>query len=229
MLYSFLKIIFSLYIALPATYFNIQAPATAKDPVINSIIYNVPFVSQAPSGNWKDPRQQDSCEEASVYMAMKWINNETINKKIAENDMLAISDWENKIYGNYHDTSASDTADRLIKNYYEYNNFEVKNNINYKNIIKELNNGNLIITPVDGRKLNNPNYTAPGPDRHMILIVGYDTLKKEFITNDPGTRMGNKYRYDEKIFENAIMDYPTGKKVEIKEINKSMIIIRPKK
>ena len=78
--------------------------------------------------------------------------------------------------------------------------------------------------PVDGRGLN-PKYKAPGPERHMILIRGYDDDTGEFITNDAGTRKGEKYRYKyEKLF-NAIRDYPTGDHVPVVGRIKKMIVV----
>ena len=92
-------------------------------------------------------------------------------------------------------------------------------------MIAELEAGNIIIAPTNGRKLNNPNFSNLGPERHMVLIRGYDYNKKEFITNDPGTKRGEAYRYPEKNLFNAIRDYPTGNHVPIKISKKTMIII----
>ncbi len=35
-------------------------------------VYNVPYVSQVPTGEWNDPRQIDGCEEAVMAMAIAW-------------------------------------------------------------------------------------------------------------------------------------------------------------
>src|SRR4030042_674403 len=170
----------------------------------------IPFASQAPTGNWKDPRQQDSCEEASVLMVIKWIKGERLSKEEAEIKLIAISEWEKREYGNFHDTSAKDTLERIIIGYFKYENAHLKNNASLENIKEELAAGNAVIAPMDGQKLNNPYYTAPGPERHMLVIRGYDADKKEFITNDPGTRRGEGYRYNEDHFFSSIRDYPTG-------------------
>lgn len=187
----------------------------------------IPFASQAPTGNWKDPRQQDSCEEASVLMVIKWIKGESLSKEEAEVKLIAISEWEKREYGNFHDTSAKDTLERIIIGYFKYENAHLKNNASLENIKEELAAGNAVIAPMDGQKLNNPYYTAPGPERHMLVIRGYDADKKEFITNDPGTRRGEGYRYNEDHFFSSIRDYPTGYHEPIETVEKNIIIINP--
>jgi len=37
----------------------------------------------------------------------------------------------------------------------------------------------------------------------MIVIRGFDPATKEFITNDPGTKRGEFYRYDIDLLEKA--------------------------
>ena len=59
----------------------------------------------------------------------------------------------------------------------------------------------------------------------MIIIRGYDPLTKEFITNDPGTRKGELYRYDATVLYEAIRDYPTGYHEIIPHIEKNMIVV----
>ena len=90
----------------------------------------------------------------------------------------------------------------------------------------ELARGNLVLVPANGIKLNNPNFTPPGPDRHMLVIKGYDLDSGEFITNDPGTRKGEGYRYKEEIIMGAITDYPTGDHLQMTgEEEKAMIVV----
>ena len=60
-----------------------------------------------------------------------------------------------------------------------------------------------------GRDLKNIYYTTPGPVSHMLVVVWYDPTKNEFITNDPWTKNGKWYRYDEDILFGSIWTYPT--------------------
>lgn len=185
----------------------------------------VPFTSQAPFGNWKDQRQQDGCEEASVLMAMRWARNRSLTKEQAEKAILGMAEFEQKFYNNYHDTSVKDTLQRLIKGYAKYEKAKTVYDIGTGDIVRELEKGRLVIIPANGQKLQNSNFTRPGPERHNLVVKGYDYEKKEFITNDPGTRRGEGYRYKEKILFDSIIDYPTGRHAPIKEERKAMIVV----
>lgn len=206
-------------------------PQKPGQEISNGISHDVPFVSQAPTGRWDDPRQQDGCEEAASYMAILWARGEMppTTASGVEQKLLEISDWEEKEFGDYHDTSVEDTAERIFKNYFKYENVEVGYDIDAEDIKRELYDGNIVVVPADGRKLNNPYFTAPGPERHALLIRGYDPGSDEFITNDNGTKRGNGYRYKTSVLMSAIIDYPTGDHVPIQDETKAMIVVRTDK
>lgn len=193
------------------------------------ILLDVPFIAQAPTGNWDDPRQQDGCEEAAIFMAMLWVRGErapaTPQEKEAQ--LLAISEYQNSKYGTYNDTSAQDTVEHILKGYFGYHNVSVVYDITAEGIKQELYNGNLVIVPANGQKLGNPYFTQPGPERHMLVIRGYDPDRREFITNDNGTRRGEGYRYKAGVLVNAIRDYPTGDHQPILEERRAMIVVKP--
>src|SRR3989338_699022 len=202
-----------------------QEPSDAPPENLTYVfIENVPFTSQAPFGDWKDPRQQDGCEEASVLMAMRWVKGESLTKEQALEEILAMSKFEEDKYGDYHDTSSEDTVKRLFNDYYSYDKVKTVFDIKIEDIKKELAAGHLVIVPADGQKLGNPNFTGAGPERHKLVIRGYDDKKSQFITNDPGTRKGEKYRYDYDVLINAVRDYLTGYKVPIVGERKAMIV-----
>ncbi len=174
-------------------------------------LISVPFTSQAPFGDWSDERFQNGCEEASVIMAMKWVNGESFSSpKEAKQKIFDIARFEEKIFGNFIDASVDDVS-KIFLQYYEFDNFSIKRNFVLADIKSELAKGNIVIVPAYGRALKNPNYTSPGPITHMLVLVGYNEEAKKFITNDPGTRKGEGYEYDENILFNAIWDYPSGK------------------
>jgi len=158
-------------------------------------------------------------------MAVYWAEGKILDQSAAEGAIARIADYEEKNYGGYHDTSVEDTAKRIIQGYFGSANFEVKKDIAIKDIIDQVKNGRLVIAPFDGRRLGNPYYTAPGPERHNLVIRGYDSAKKEFITNDPGTKRGEGYRYNEEILYNALRDYPTGDHQPIVQIEKNIIAV----
>ena len=64
------------------------------------LIPNVPFVSQAPFGEWSDQRQQDGCEEVSSLMAIKWAREESITKEEALDEILGSSEYTQKNMAN---------------------------------------------------------------------------------------------------------------------------------
>ncbi|MCK4592271.1 YdcF family protein [Candidatus Parcubacteria bacterium] len=199
-----------------------------KEEIIEeeNVLLDVPFISQAPFGNWSDVRKQDGCEEAAAIMAMAWVRREELTLEIADERINEISAFEEKEYGNFYDTNADDTMERIFKGYFKYDNVEAVSEINKEDIKKELFRGNLVIVPTNGQKLGNPYYTPPGPTTHNLVIIGYDVLRKEFIVNDPGTRRGEKYCYSENVLESALLDYPTGNHEEIKEEKTAMIVVR---
>ncbi|MBN2884656.1 C39 family peptidase [Patescibacteria group bacterium] len=200
-----------------------------KSPSLNNnqiIISGVPFTAQAPLANWSDPRQQNGCEEASAIMAMYWVKNKALTKAQAESEIVALSNWLDEKYGIAVDTSTQDTLDWIFKDYFQYNQVERFTDVSQQQIIDELTKGNLVVAAFDGRKLNNPNFVAPGPSTHMLVILGYDPINNQFITNDPGTRHGENYRYSSQNLYEAIRDYPTGNHKEINIFEKNMIVIK---
>ena len=189
------------------------------------ILIEVPFTVQAPYANWNDPRQENGCEEAVSLMARRWAEGKKLTSEEALREIIAISDFEKKKYGEFRDVSSEDTLEWIIKDYFGYKNAFLRYDITVEDIKKELAEGNVVIVPVDGRALKNPFYTQSGPERHKILIKGYDDATQEFITNDPGTRRGEGYRYGYAVVERALADYPTGKEQLIERVRSAMIIV----
>lgn len=176
---------------------------------VRDVKADVPFISQAPTGNWDEQIFQDGCEEASIIMALYWARGESLDAKKAEAEMRALSDYEIRTRGFAVDISAKDTMG-LMRDYYAFDKTELKENATADDIKQALLRGSVVIVPVHGRTLANPHYTSPGPVAHMLVVTGYDAGTKEFITNDPGTRFGASYRYGERKFMEAVWDYPTG-------------------
>jgi len=190
------------------------------------VLSGVPFIMQAPFADWQDQRQQDGCEEAAILTAWFWLNDqETITKQKMLNELLKLSEYQMQTTNNFRDTSAEDTA-KLANNYFKTNSFFTDTDNTLNNIRKQLLMGNLIITPMDGQCLKNPYYSGSGPERHMIVVIGYDDKKQEFITHDPGTKRGENYHYAYKSFLGCMRDYPSGNHIPIEEIMKMIIVVR---
>jgi hypothetical protein len=82
--------------------------------------------------------------------------------------------------------------------------------------------GYPVIAPAAGRMLGNPNFTAPGPIYHMLVIKGYTANR--IITNDPGTRKGADYQYSYDAIMNASHDWNDG---DVGNGKKVIIIVKP--
>ena len=188
---------------------------------------DVDFYSQAPFGEWSDERQSEGCEEASILMAVNWANSQSVFslEKVKET-ILAISKYEEDVLGTFHDTSLADTYTQIVLNYFEFYNADLRENVTVWDIVNELYDGNLVVVPINGQKVYNPNFTYPGPLQHMVLIKGYDPKTKEFIVHDPGTRNGENYRYSLKEMDMAINDYITGNLSYMPATDKRMIVFK---
>lgn len=190
------------------------------------IYYSIPFAAQAPFGEWSDPRQQEGCEEASVLMAMKWVHGESMSLQEAKDQIIAMSDWEEEEFGYFQDTSAHDTATRLFNRWFDYMNVSVEYDVSSADILEELEAGNILVVATDGTKANHTFYTPPGPERHMILVHGYDRATGEFIYHDPGSRYGSDLRANASEMEYMMRDYTSGVQAPIGEGRTAMIIVR---
>lgn len=183
------------------------------------LIY-VPFTSQAPYAVW-DEYHEEACEEASLIMVAYYIQNKKLNREIAEKEIQNLIDFQIEKYGGYKDSDAAGMI-KLAADYYGIKNLKVVYDFEKTEIKKQLAKGKPIIIPAAGRKLGNPNFTYPGPLYHMLVLVGYDG--NTIITNDPGTRKGEGYKYDIDVLFKAIHDFP-GNIGEIEKGRKAMIII----
>ncbi|MDP3778898.1 MAG: C39 family peptidase [bacterium] len=171
-------------------------------------LMSVPFTPQAPFGNWAMP-WQEFCEEASVVMAAHFLLGTPLTPARAEAEMQIVRQYEQIVFKKYKDTSAEETAS-ILKNLYGFKNISTKRISSASEITKELSQGRIVIVPAAGRLLKNPNFKAPGPLYHMLVIKGFDSAKRAFIVNDPGTRRGNGYVYDQDVLVNAIHDWNGG-------------------
>lgn len=188
-------------------------------------VQDVQFTSQAPFGEWSDIRQQEGCEEASAFMAVKWARGQTFTPEEAKVAIIGMSDWEKSTFGEFMDTSISDTADRLLRGYLAFDHYEVRKDIGIDDIRAAVVVGHPVIIAVNGQALNNPNFLGGGPLRHMLLVTGFDEATQEFITNDPGTRMGENYRYSSATIQAALRDYPSGDHVPLATLPTAMIVV----
>lgn len=187
---------------------------------------DVPFTSQAPSGQWHDARFQNACEEAAALMAMRWVEGRPLSRAEAERELLAIVAFEQETFGHFHDTAAADTVERIFRGYFRYSGVRVVQDIDTGDIKRALAGGAFVIVPVNGRLLGNSHYTRPGPREHNLFVIGYDPTADTFITHDPGTRHGAWYRYSAATLQRALRDYPTGQHEPFTSPRTAMVVVR---
>lgn len=208
-----------------ATSPNEPAPRNDKEQSIVSVQYAVPFTSQAPTGEWGKSAFQDGCEEASTLMVWMARTGTKLTREEAKTKLLDMAEFQEKKIGHGVDTDGVTTDTILLQEYFGITDSEL---IAYDFTLTELKlalKRGLVIVPTNGRALKNPNFTSPGPLQHMLVITGYDMATQEFITNDPGTRKGEGYRYPEQVLYAAIREYPTGKHLAIETSRKAMIVV----
>lgn len=175
--------------------------------ILDEILLNVPFADQAPHKNWNEP-YQEACEEASIIMANRFVNNDQtmdLKKDFIDQEILKMVTWQEKNMGGHYDLGVEETLN-LFQKFYNYQGGKIVSIDSIDDIKRILSNKNIIIAPTYGRALNNPNFTAPGPVYHMLVIKGFDKIN--FITNDPGVWQGKNFTYSYQNLFDAICDLP---------------------
>jgi len=144
------------------------------------------FARQAPFGRWEEPFFQEGCEEASLIMVDHFYKGSPLDEQIMLDELEKIKPWVEEHFNGRLDTDTEETA-RMAREYFGLD-ASVSSDVTIERIKTELVAGNLVILPLTGREINNPNFTGEGPLYHMLVVRGYD--RDQFITNDPGTRKG---------------------------------------
>ncbi len=198
------------------------APETGLPASVNLA---VAFTPQAPYGDWSLPFQE-ACEEASLYMVDSYYKNVPIGlipAETAKTAILGLVDFEMELFGAYEDTTIQQVA-TLAEMSGGYERIEVMNNPSVEEIKHQVAAGRPVIVPTAGRLLGNPYFQQPGPIYHMLVIRGYTTDGK-FITNDPGTRRGEAFLYNEETLMNAMHDWSGGEDISLGA--KRILVIYP--
>jgi len=169
-----------------------------------SIQLNVPFTSQAPYVNWDD-LHNEACEEAALIMAKYWLSGEGLSKEKAEKEILDSVHWQIENWGGHYDLPAEKMVE-LAKQFFGIQKIEIIYQPTLEDVKKELSKGNLVLAPMAGRLLKNPYFRQPGPIYHVVVVRGYD--EKWIITNDPGTKRGENFKYSYQNFFDSIHNWP---------------------
>ncbi len=190
------------------------SPKETNGAVLKKVALAVPYISEAPDGNWSGP-WKNACEEATIAMAQYYyLGSKTVDKTTAKNYMWDLFTKQNQIYGSNADADSTRVA-YLINTYGSFWAKKV-NDPTLEQIKKELQQKRPVITFHYGFDLKNKNipFLLSGSSYHVMTIIGYDDEKKQFLTNDPGDDYdGQNHRYDYSLFMNTIHDFDhnTGK------------------
>jgi hypothetical protein len=167
-------------------------------------VENVPLVVQAPNGEW-DEIHEDACEEAAALTVSYYLQgNKEVDTDKMEQDIQDLVQFEKDNFdGLWKSTTASETA-RFIEKKWGYK-VDLKYDISLDDIKTAIAQGNLVLLPANGQELKNPHYKQPGPLYHFVVAIGY--TENQIITNDPGTKFGKDYIYDNDVLLNALGDW----------------------
>lgn len=200
-------------------------PTTPTEARALTAANTVPFITQAPLENWADPRQQDGCEEASALMAVAWSTNQHLSATTAEQQIIAMSDWEEDQFGYFQDTGIHDTADHLLNSYLHFTKYEIYTDADLQDLITVLQAGSIAIFPINGQTFSPFHYLPPGPARHMIVVHGYNADTGTFLVHDPGTAHGSDLQVTSAALEKSWRDYASGEQMPIPDLPRSFIRI----
>lgn len=175
-------------------------------PVIPQKAYlEVPFFCQAPFMNdasWSI--HHASCEEAALLQAVyydKGIKDVDLGK--VDKTLQDMVSWQEKHFGVHKDIHA-DSIKILMMSFFGYQTEEIEiiRQASIYAIKEQVASGFPVIAPTYGRMLKNPFYKQPGPEYHMVTVIGY--TEDRIITNDVGTKRGKDFSYPVDIFKQSM-------------------------
>lgn len=180
--------------------------ASVLKPVIPEKAYlEVPFFCQAPMMNeesWKI--HSASCEEAALLQAVYYDKNiKEVDLAKVERTLQDMIVWQEKNFGVHKDIHA-DSIKMLMMSFFGYSADEIRiiRKASLYDIKEQVASGFPVIAPTYGRWLKNPFYKQPGPEYHMVTVIGY--TEDRIITNDVGTKRGKDFSYPLDIFKNSM-------------------------
>lgn len=174
-----------------------------KSEIPSSKFIKVPFLIQAPNGNW-DTIHEEACEEAALIMITHFKEGIIIGSaEDGDREILDMIKYEDE--NGYGVSITLSQLNQIAKSYFNLQTGRVETNVSIDKIKIEIAAGRPVIVPAAGKALPNPNFRNGGPIYHMLVIKGYD--KDGFYTNDPGTKKGEGFFYKYNDLFNAIHDW----------------------
>lgn len=165
----------------------------------------VPFTPQAPTADWGQP-WQDACEEAGVLMLDAYYKNYDLSPIFAEDEIKKMVSWEENEKGWGDSIEIGKIAD--LAEYYTGRKARIIKNPTVNQIKRQIASGSPVLVVAYGKDIPNPYYSGDGPLYHVLIIKGYN--QTEFITNDPGTKRGENFKYKYQDLMSVIHDWNDG-------------------
>lgn len=175
-------------------------------PVHAATVLDVPFTVQAPFNTWKLQPFKDACEEASIAMIESFYHKKyLLTPEFARTRIRELVAYEDAHFPFSQDTNSHYT-NRLIN---EYSRFwgKIVENPTIDDVKNQINLGRPVIYLAYSPELKNPFFQQNMNPFHVLVIIGYDDDRSEFITHDPGTTRGKNYRYPMDVIMNANRDF----------------------
>ena len=181
-------------------------PDETKIELPKSMNLPVPFTSQAPEGNWDQP-WQDACEEAAVLMLAGYYHKHDVSPLYAKDEIIKMVDWQTQRGWEY-----SIPIEKVKQQTEKYiggtRTYQIVQDPTIDTVKSFVASGHPVLVVADGKALPNPYFSGDGPVYHALIIRGYD--EEHFITNDPGTKRGENFKYSYSDLMNAIRDWNGG-------------------
>ncbi len=166
---------------------------------------DVPFTSQAPDGNWNEP-WQNACEETAIAMVDAFYAGEVgLPPREAAHDILRIFNVKNDRLGSSADESV-ETMARLVAELGLDWQAHVVLDPTVEALEAEVDAKRPVIIPVFAPTLRNKVYEVGELDYHVVVLIGYDETRNEFIVHDPGTASGQGLRFSYEVLMDAMHD-----------------------
>ena len=188
-----------------------------------SVNLHVPFLSQAPNQVWSMP-YQEACEEASLIMVDAYLRGRTKSYPPSEGDERLLDLIAHEVSMGLSPDLTAHEIEQVVNSYYSDRRVDLMSPPSIERIRASLAAGFPVIIPASGKALGNPNFRNGGPLYHMLVIKGY-LSDGRWITNDPGTRRGADYIYDQDVLMQAIHDWNGG---DVTHGTPIMIVVKPK-
>lgn len=196
----------SLDAALPSP--EVKGPNHAVPRVPPMVLLPVPYIAEAPEGKWVGP-WKNGCEEASLAMVKAFYEHKSV---VTADDAQRVMNRYFKLQDERWGSNANADAVRMEELSVLAQDFSVRavEHPTVESIEAELFAGHPVIALLNGKRLGNRNipFLANGSYYHVLVVVGYDREKREFITNDDGDeKEGQGRRYGYELFLGSLADY----------------------